>query len=604
MKWWICFNILFLGQLSVWVHADGPETRVVSEVAPSSFVPTLWCTEQFALDATIEDVRRQPKEGWELLSRGVIHRFLPKTPQWCFTRVHITDSRSWLLGINSAQIQEIDVFQFGESFRHDETGIRFAHPKRPIEQRHFFFPLISSSVVTDVYIRLMGPNVYAPFEIVTVDEMQLHESHQTALAALVAGMIIPLFLGLLLTRGASGHLSVEMRILGVLLIAAYWMVTATMLGYSYMEFWPNAVRVNQLSLNLTYLIFLVIIWRYLDVIFQVNRRSWDWVILALGFLVLLTSLLFSFTDSTAWLASSKLLTLLGGGLLLYRLVVFALTPKATAKHRLWLLWTLIFVLTSMQNAGYLYLFLDIDLMCSVNFAFLVLLFSWDVYITIRKNQAQLVEALENTVAREAELSILQRQRANELEEKVKERTQALANTMKDLHMMNVRLRAASSTDALTGVMNRSACDQYIESHWHTGHTFSMAFIDADFFKKINDTYGHDAGDACLQFLATCLTNATSNPKMRVARFGGEEFVMIAPGIHGETLYSDMEIVRKNIEKATIECLGHTIQMTVSIGLSSTIIDDEISPKALIKQADLAVYQAKKEGRNRTVVYRK
>jgi len=155
------------------------------------------------------------------------------------------------------------------------------------------------------------------------------------------------------------------------------------------------------------------------------------------------------------------------------------------------------------------------------------------------------------------------------------------------------------TDALTGLANRRAFDQRLEAMFTSyrkgnGRSFVLALIDIDHFKKINDQYGHQAGDDVLRQVSSLLAQELEGSYL-VARFGGEEFAVIMPT--PLRLASDRaDRMRKAIASQPLEADGQAVQVTVSVGLSE--IRDEPVPAPLIRRSDEALYAAKGRGRNR------
>ena len=162
---------------------------------------------------------------------------------------------------------------------------------------------------------------------------------------------------------------------------------------------------------------------------------------------------------------------------------------------------------------------------------------------------------------------------------------------------------ASWEDRLTGIGNRRRFDANLENSWVQASRakvpLSIMMVDVDFFKKFNDTYGHQAGDACLKQVASALDGCARRAVDSVTRYGGEEFAVIlfhtplneARNI-GESMLS---AVRKlNIQH---EQSPHGI-VTISMGLTTTVPQVEGNMQALIEEADKSLYQAKENGRNR------
>ncbi|MBK7450755.1 MAG: sensor domain-containing diguanylate cyclase [Anaerolineales bacterium] len=168
--------------------------------------------------------------------------------------------------------------------------------------------------------------------------------------------------------------------------------------------------------------------------------------------------------------------------------------------------------------------------------------------------------------------------------------------------LEAELERLATIDSLTGVFNRrqlaSLATVELERAHRYGHPTSVVMLDIDFFKKINDTYGHVTGDSVLAGLAQLLTEIARTSDL-VARFGGEEFVLILP----ETNLIDAQDVAERIHKKVADTPfivdGHAIRITVSLGVTSSERSGQ-DFESLLKDADRLLYQAKQSGRNRVI----
>lgn len=173
-----------------------------------------------------------------------------------------------------------------------------------------------------------------------------------------------------------------------------------------------------------------------------------------------------------------------------------------------------------------------------------------------------------------------------------------------LKEVNQQLRYLANVDGLTQIANRRSFDEYFEQEWlrmaQARQPLSLIFCEVDYFKKYNDYYGHPAGDNCLKQVAQLLSQAIRRPRDLAARYGGEEFAVILPNTDLEGAICVVKNIQQNIQKLAIihEASEVSQYITLSIGVCSTIPQLELSPMSLINQVDLALYQAKKEGRDR------
>ncbi len=166
------------------------------------------------------------------------------------------------------------------------------------------------------------------------------------------------------------------------------------------------------------------------------------------------------------------------------------------------------------------------------------------------------------------------------------------------------LENLSSMDGLTGIPNRRRFDESLSTEWKAalreGEPLSIIMIDIDFFGAYNNTYGHLAGDDCLKKVAGTLADSVNRPMDFLGRYGGEEFSAILPKTDMEGAVYVAEEMRKNVEGLRIRHENSLVSdwVTVSLGAAVMTPAAEFTPAALIEGGDEALYQAKKEGRNR------
>jgi diguanylate cyclase (GGDEF)-like protein len=192
--------------------------------------------------------------------------------------------------------------------------------------------------------------------------------------------------------------------------------------------------------------------------------------------------------------------------------------------------------------------------------------------------------IRQTMAREAELVQLVRERTAQLEE------------------ANRRLEALSYQDALTGVANRRALDEALDIEWRRAirskRPLSFLLLDIDHFKDFNDTYGHPAGDRTLARVAAALGSVVRRAGDRIARYGGEEFAALLPETDRPGAEAIAERMRAAVEALAIPNTaagaGH---LTVSVGHTTVLATDNGTQESVVAAADRALYEAKREGRN-------
>ncbi|WP_252362254.1 GGDEF domain-containing protein [Acinetobacter cumulans] len=179
-----------------------------------------------------------------------------------------------------------------------------------------------------------------------------------------------------------------------------------------------------------------------------------------------------------------------------------------------------------------------------------------------------------------------------LEQKVQERTLALKEA-------NLELEKLANHDGLTGLYNRRAFNDYqaylFGQFQRQQQAYAVLLLDVDFFKKVNDSFGHETGDHVLQSVASLVATAVRSTDF-VARFGGEEFIVLLPATEQDGAVLLAGKIRQSIEN---ENIIQDYPITASIGVSVVLVSDQDGNDA-IRRADQALYQAKKQGRNRVV----
>lgn len=177
-------------------------------------------------------------------------------------------------------------------------------------------------------------------------------------------------------------------------------------------------------------------------------------------------------------------------------------------------------------------------------------------------------------------------------------------TEERLLAMQKELEALSFKDGLTNIANRRRFNASLELEWESarsnGQPLSVLMFDIDFFKQYNDLYGHVKGDRCLVDIAQTLDLALDGPRDLVARFGGEEFVVLLPQADASVALKVAERCQRLIKKQAIihAQSPHEQRITVSIGVGSVVPGEHMKPSDFIEAVDRQLYVAKRNGRNR------
>ncbi len=193
-------------------------------------------------------------------------------------------------------------------------------------------------------------------------------------------------------------------------------------------------------------------------------------------------------------------------------------------------------------------------------------------------------------------------------EELEHRMLSLQRENLDLVVKNRLLSEVSSRDALTGLYNRWFVMEKIDSELNRalrhGSPMSLLMLDVDHFKRINDTWGHSAGDQVLQGIGKLLRECCRVYDVP-GRYGGEEFCIVLPETKTDNTTTVAERIRRRLETTELQCGDISIAVTASIGIAGMDAPsdgDSLSPAGLIERADRALYTAKNRGRNRVEMW--
>lgn len=170
------------------------------------------------------------------------------------------------------------------------------------------------------------------------------------------------------------------------------------------------------------------------------------------------------------------------------------------------------------------------------------------------------------------------------------------------------LQALALTDSLTGLSNRRQFDRYFAAEWQRlareQQPLTLVLCDIDYFKRYNDYYGHPTGDVCLAQVSDILMKCIRRPADLVARYGGEEFAVVLPNTHTEGGHQVALAIQQLLATAALphetSHVGTTI--TLTMGIATVVPQPKLNPQDLLQAADLALYHAKQQGRDRIYVH--
>jgi diguanylate cyclase (GGDEF)-like protein len=184
------------------------------------------------------------------------------------------------------------------------------------------------------------------------------------------------------------------------------------------------------------------------------------------------------------------------------------------------------------------------------------------------------------------------------------REKEIERRTEELKEANATLERLSREDSLTGLANRRWFAQFLAQTWRSAlrdhKAISILIMDIDNFKAYNDTYGHQKGDECLKLVAQTIRRTVGRASDLVSRYGGEEFVVVLGDTPLEGALKIAEQIREAIDSLNIphKSAQHHKHVTLSIGVTSTLPTHDTQPETILISADRAMYNAKREGKNR------
>ncbi|MGQ0710605.1 MAG: sensor domain-containing diguanylate cyclase [Rhodoferax sp.] len=489
-------------------------------------------------------------------------------------------------------------------------GDEFPFVQRVIQHPHFVVPLQLAPGDNTLYLRIASTGtVEASLRLWERDHFLERSNADNLAQGAVAGVLLVMMaynLFIFLSTRDGNYL------LYIGFVASYFLFYFTLTGYSYAYLWPGAVRWNSFAIS-TFIAASTLFTCWFAISFL---RLKGFSLLAyrtmLAFAVAGGALLvLSFVLPYAWTVR------MGASLTM----PVALAALWVGYWRWWrgahfarfycLAWTSVLLGLGVLNANKLGL-IAVNVWTNnasqLGVMLQMVLLSFTLADRINHERARRIAAQEEALAHErharasAQALAHATEAANrELERKVAERTADLNTTMAQLQDANAQLQRLSTTDALTQLRNRAYFDQTLALEARRAlrqHTpLSLILFDIDHFKHVNDTWGHPAGDACLRALADTVSRCLGRAGDVLARYGGEEFVALLPDTALPQALALAETLRQAVQEQTVLFEGQSLRYTASFGVATLQDGGIASAGALVAGADLALYQAKHDGRN-------
>ena len=567
---------------------------------------------------------------WHPLNQKAFRSIPHPAPIWVrFNAINTSRvTGEWLLEVGWQLLDHVDVSQYNHVHKRwsqrmtagDLTPLQ----QRPIKHRHFLFPLeLPQGELTSIYVRIASADViFLTFDVWKDRAFWHHDQQRVFLLGLFFGILAVMSLYNLFLYISIKDKNYLVYVVYVATIILYALAT-TGVGSTYV--WSESLwlkkRAYWLFASSGYLMAALFIRYFLSL-----KTYGGWLLHLNNFFL------------ACWLLVTAACLLPATELLLAGMQPIAVLSLAAGMTTSIYLWVKGNIQAKYYTIAYVFLYVGTAILImgltgilprsplteySQRAGFVLELVLLSLALADRINResasredAQLVAldlSRKISKAREEKLIVqeqvleLQRRTNEDLELRVLERTNELERAMKNLEMANKELSNLSFTDPLTKVYNRRYFDQILEEEIKRAsrnrQPVTVAIVDIDHFKQVNDTHGHLIGDECLRLVAATLQQQLGRTGDLLARFGGEEFAIILPATTQENAMVAADRARKAVENLDFIHRSQRIHLNVSIGMAGWIPEIGETTEALIQAADSALYIAKRSGRNQVVTAR-
>lgn len=530
------------------------------------------------------------------------------------------DVQDWALEFPYSQLDQIETYLIknNEILKYQLGGDQYPFSQRAIQYPHTVFPLhLDLNEEYELYIRVKSSGSIQL-------SMIIWQWQDFIYSTLILFLLQGLFFGFVIIMAVYNLMTwISKRetifLNYVIYIISFAIFQSSLTGIGFQFLWPEAPEINQYSTLLSLIIVMVSFNYFIVDFFDIknNNPKLLTTINSICYVMYANAILcFSipYFYSTVIITSTALFNIV---IIIIISVYMLKTSHTSAKYfaYAWGAYIIGAVLLAFNKFGIIpsnYI-TDYTLQFGAGIEIMVLSLALADKLTLSQKEAsiltsQVMEERERTFSVEIENLRLQKEANQKLEELVEERTKELTQALKHLSIAHDKLQTISITDALTELHNR----YYFNVHYKIEYKrafrdqteCSLIILDVDHFKKINDTYGHPAGDLCLKQVASVIRDNCTRETDICCRYGGEEFAVILPSTSASNAASLANNIRLDILKLDIDWQGKKIKLSASFGVSSVIptASDEKHRQYLINQADHALYQAKNQGRNTVVSF--
>lgn len=609
---WLLGLVCLLGAFLVW-----GVVQISSSTAPLQYIGqgVAYLADENA-EYDVHTVRQFPESVWQLEPSEQLSFGMADYPYWFkFELPTVSEGKQRLLEVDYALLDKIDVwFIAGQRILSEQhEGDSYPFSRRQIAHEKLLFEVPSSAQPLTVILKVQSAGtIRVPLRLWEKDTFLVFNGEHTVVLGLFFGFMTAMALSNLfffLTTKSPTFLSY----CGYVICLALTLATLHGLGFKYL--WPENTWLQARSVGIfaSATIFFALVFSaqllnvksHSRVLFSMLSAAAAAFLLAIGLSLVIPYAYF--IKLFLVMMSLAILVIYGVGLVLWNRGVRLARFYTVA-------WTALLVsgfIASLDNADLITLDTPSHYLLMFGATVETFLLALALALSYSQQRQELFETQElalvkERMARQAQEEMLKvKEEAQEdLEYKVQERTLELEIALRELSETNRELEQKNTTDALTNIRNRHYFDKKYLAEVRRSRReqteLTVAMIDVDHFKNINDNYGHMAGDECIRFVANVLKENLKRPSDDACRYGGEEFALILPNTGQSGAEQVVEAMRKQVESNEVNTSAGKIHMTISAGLCTAVIQSMEDEKRLLEFADQALYRAKSQGRNQVV----
>jgi diguanylate cyclase len=582
----------------------------------------------------IDAIAATPVANWLPLVDEVANFGLTTDVYWFRLPLKVVDdNHDWLLEISYSLLDHVDFYLRPDELAHQpatptqaarwqqSAGLREPFDARQLPHRFLLFPLPSSLTPGDytLYLRVQSLHaVQVPAALWHVDNyLWRDESHNIVVGLLAGAMLVMLVYNLLLYSVVRDP--IYLYYTGV--VISVLLLQFGMQGIGVRHFWPNSPDFAAHSVLFGGLTSTYTCARFTVAFLQLKERGH---ILYRPYFYLgqfsLAMALLSLVAPANIMVPVMVLCALTGGLMASLILANVWSSNERPVRIFAVAWTVLIagvLLLALNKLGLLPMNFFTEQMVSVGILIQLVLFSMALgdRINFEKQQTLTAQRITlETLGREHQAktqALKDEERTRQAQETtLRLRTQSNAELereidirTRELTLATEQLREISRIDSLTGLYNRREFNERLHTEHgralRAGTALSLALLDIDHFKAINDNYGHVVGDDCLRHFSAMLRDMLAREAAIVCRYGGEEFALLLPGYTAAGACVLAERIRAQLSLQYVESQDRTLRLTLSAGVAGIAESGaESQPsRTLVERADSALYQAKAAGRN-------